>query len=252
VIIGDPKQLPPVIQSCESLDAHHFSLFSKIQLERDLIQMNVTYRLNDTLAHWVGESFYSGNLEAAETARNRKLHLDGEPSSDWLETVLSPETSLVWLPSKTTTTRNFSMEETDLINQIVSELKQRGFRMEELGIVTPFRRQARTIRRRLQANPKLILEETAAITVDTVERMQGQERSVILVSTAASDPGFITALEEFLFLPQRLNVAVSRAKVKVIILSSDNFISNPSPHPEINDAILHWKNLFDSSTVVRI
>lgn len=252
IIIGDPKQLPPVIQSCQPWDSHHFSLFSKIQLPGDLVQLNVTYRLNDSLAHWIGQAFYSGNLEPSEQAKSRRLHLHGEASANWLETVLGPETSFVWIPTKAKSTRHYSMEETDVINQIVTELKRRGFPLEDLGIVTPFRRQARTIRRRLLQNLKLIPEELNSLTVDTVERMQGQERSVILVSTAASDPGFISALEEFLFLPQRLNVAVSRAKVKVIILSSENFISTPSSNPEIEEAILHWKSLFNSCAVVRI
>ena len=91
-----------------------------------------------------------------------------------------------------------------------------GIRPEEIGVITPFRAQAGRIRQLLKiALPE---GEWKAITVDTVERFQGQEREVMLVAMTSSSPNFVERLADFLFQPGRLNVAVTRARVKTVVL----------------------------------
>jgi DNA replication ATP-dependent helicase Dna2 len=63
------------------------------------------------------------------------------------------------------------------------------------------------------------------LIVDTVERMQGQEREVVLLSLTTSSSSFAEIIKEFFFQPERLNVAVTRAKSKLIILGSSYVVS---------------------------
>jgi DNA replication ATP-dependent helicase Dna2 len=66
------------------------------------------------------------------------------------------------------------------------------------------------------------------VTVDTVERFQGQEREVMLVAMTASDPTFIDRLADFLFQPERLNVAVTRGRVKTLMLVPEELAEHAS------------------------
>lgn len=252
VVIGDEKQLPPVILSKSAMDAQDYGLFQRLGSVAERELLNTTYRMNRGICEWVSSEFYFGELEPSESCADKTLQLSGQPSQPWLDEVLNPHHSLVWIPTTVESTRQYSMEEADLVNQIMGELHRRGHPISDVGIVTPFRRQARVIRNRLQKNSSFDQSEVQNVVVDTIERMQGQERSVIILSTAAADPGFLEAIQEFIFLPARLNVIVSRAKVKVIILAANGFLEVNGNSDALCDAIEHWKSLKQTSHVVEI
>jgi DNA replication ATP-dependent helicase Dna2 len=252
VVIGDEKQLPPVILSKSSFEAQNYGLFQRLGRVSERELLNTTYRMNQEICDWISQEFYFGELEADESCRDKKLNLSGQASAAWLSDALSPEHSIVWIPTQMKSTRQYSMEEADLVNQLMSELHRRGHDISDVGIITPFRRQARLIRHRLQQNKDWDPSVLRDVVIDTVERMQGQERSVIILSTAAADAGFLDSIQEFIYLPARLNVIVSRAKVKVIILAANGFLEiNPSSD-DAASAIGHWRNLQGSSHVVDV
>jgi DNA replication ATP-dependent helicase Dna2 len=250
VIIGDPRQLPPVVLSARPSEAVEHSLFRHLGRRREQVQLATTYRMNAALTQWVGERFYLGSLRSWPGARDRRLRVWTEDLPRWLQEVLDPAHSLVWIPTHTTSTRHYSREEAALLTQIVAALHQAGHPLADVGIVTPFRRQAREIRRRLRQSLEVPADLSDAIVIDTVERMQGQEREVICISTAASHAGFLEAIGEFLFLPQRLNVAVSRARTKVIVLASDALLSSAPSEDRLIDGLEHWSSLRESAHVV--
>ena len=78
------------------------------------------------------------------------------------------------------------------------------------------------------------------LVVDTVERMQGQEREVVLVSLATSSPGFAEQLAEFFFQPERLNVAITRPRTKLILVGSRRVLEAEPDLPECQA----WVDLF--------
>jgi DNA replication ATP-dependent helicase Dna2 len=59
------------------------------------------------------------------------------------------------------------------------------------------------------------------VVADTVERMQGQERELIILSLATGDEAFLAAIAEFFFQPERLNVSVTRAMTKLIVIGPE-------------------------------
>ncbi len=65
------------------------------------------------------------------------------------------------------------------------------------------------------------LARAREVVADTVERMQGQERELIILSLATGDEVFLGAVAEFFFQPQRLNVSITRAKTKLVVIGPD-------------------------------
>jgi superfamily I DNA and/or RNA helicase len=116
---------------------------------------------------------------------------------------------------------------------------------EGLGIVVPHRAQRAALQ---QSFPELcIIDPTSGLPVrsaiDTVERFQGGERTVIMVSATESDRAYLLASSTFLLDPRRLTVAVSRAKRKMILVASRSIFSLFSPDEETFANSLLWKNL---------
>ena len=110
---------------------------------------------------------------------------------------------------------------------------------DHLGIVTPHRAQMSRIKALLQSVFPGVPPDLIDSAVDTVERYQGQERTVILASMAVGDPDAIAMEEEFLFNLQRFNVTTSRARAKVIVILDDElwqYLPNQAD-------ILHGANL---------
>src|SRR6516225_8537030 len=117
--------------------------------------------------------------------------------------------------------------------------------VEGLGIVVPHRAQRAALQ---QSFPELcIVDATTKMPVrsaiDTVERFQGGERTVIMVSATESDRAYLLASSEFLLDPRRLTVALSRAKRKMILVASRSIFSLFSPDEETFANSLLWKNL---------
>src|SRR5437764_2422126 len=117
--------------------------------------------------------------------------------------------------------------------------------VDGLGIVVPHRAQRAALQ---QSFPELCIIDAATglpskSAIDTVERFQGGERTVILVSATESDRAYLLASSQFLLDPRRLTVALSRAKRKMILVASRNIFSLFSPDEETFANALMWKNL---------
>jgi superfamily I DNA and/or RNA helicase len=114
-----------------------------------------------------------------------------------------------------------------------------------MGIVVPHRAQRAALQ---QSLPELcIIDPVSGLpkrsAIDTVERFQGGERTVILVSATESDRGYLLASSEFLLDPRRLTVALSRAKRKMILVASRTIFELFSPEEEVFLNSLLWKHL---------
>jgi len=151
----------------------------------------------------------------------RRLILSGSETR-W-DFVLNPSSPAVFLDlcHRNTTVR--SQREAEIVVELVIALLAHGIAPNEIGVIVPYRAQSRVIRsllRRVVADDNIVPH----IVIDTVERMQGQEREVILVSFATASPGFASQMSDFLFQPQRLNVAVTRPRTKLILVGSHHML----------------------------
>lgn len=221
IVAGDHQQLPPVTLTRSAREAVQLSIFGRLVGRGFDTMLTTSRRLNASLCAWPSETFYLSRLVSHPTAAGRRLAL-GRRSAEW-EEALDPETSFVWLAIPHGGSRTVSMEEVTVTCELLNALQSGGVDWSDVGVVVPFRRQARMIRRHLGRKLQRALGPKELV-IDTVERMQGQEREVIVVSFTTSEGGFALKMAEFLLQPQRLNVAATRARTKLILLASPELL----------------------------
>ena len=220
IFIGDENQLPPVTAFSAS-EEKPVSIFGYLAGRGYETMLDVTYRLNDVLTQWPSRTFYRRELKPSKEAATRRLTLSPE-ATRW-DLVLDPESPAVFLDLCHQNTTVRSRIEADVVMELILSLFMRDVSPEDIGVVVPYRAQSRLIRSLIRRN--LLDSELAnRLVVDTVERMQGQEREVVIVSFATASAKFAAQMADFLFQPQRLNVAVTRPRTKLIIVGSHHML----------------------------
>jgi DNA replication ATP-dependent helicase Dna2 len=221
LFFGDDCQLPPVLLGDDATPPRRRSVFGRLKNRGFDTLLEETWRLSRPLAEWPSATFYANRLTCRHDLR---LILSPAPESVALHA--DPALCLIACGSgKRTTVR--SDEEAQLAADLVREAVRGGLEPERIGVITPFRAQAARIRQVLG-----VAEGAGGlrrrVVVDTVERYQGQERDLIIVTLAATDPRFIRLRGDFLFQSERWNVAVTRARLKTILITSPQLMETAS------------------------
>lgn len=218
VLIGDERQLPPLVMSPRA--AHEGlsrSLFTELLGCWDgvaSVALRQQYRMHPAICAFPSQEFYDGQLVAAGAARTRTLTLRLDPA-DPLAPVLDPSHPLVFVDvaDDGDTSGKASIAQAQAICRIVQALRRAEVAAERVGIIAPYRAQVAAVRRALDAAGE------RNITVDTVDRFQGAEREVVLFSFGgAAAMREARGGEDFLADPHRLNVALTRAQCKLILV----------------------------------
>lgn len=246
VFIGDERQLPPVTTTYAS-ELGRRSIFGFLNGRGYDSLLTTTYRLNDVLAAWPSRTFYAGQIQPAPGVAERRLRLEADQVSPW-SFALDPSRPVVFLDLGHTNTTVRSRLEAEVVCELVLALLLSQVPAAEIGVVVPYRAQGRAIRnllRRLLPSRDVLND----LVVDTVERMQGQEREVVLVSLTTSSPGYATQLAEFFFQPERLNVAITRPRTKLILVGSRNVLRAIPDSPELADWVELLRDLIDHCVV---
>jgi DNA replication ATP-dependent helicase Dna2 len=219
VFVGDQQQLPPVMLSRSVLDPDAPSAFARLVAGAPdhAVMLDETYRMNRWLAAWPSRTYYGGALNASGANRDRRLHLGAVPDR-WRD-VFDPHAPGIFIPARDPRARTQSFRDAQLVADLCKAAVEAGLPPHEIGIVAPYRAQGRVVRTLLRA--ALGAERARAIVADTVERMQGQERELVILSLATGDEGFLEVVREFFFQPQRLNVAITRAKTKLVVIGPE-------------------------------
>jgi len=242
IFIGDENQLPPVV-AFSAEEAVQTSVFAYLAGRGNETMLNITYRLNDILTDWPNRTFYRNELRSSDEAAARRLNLSPE-ATPW-DFVLAPESPAVFLDLCHQNTTVRSRIEAEVVVELILSLLMREVLPEEIGAVVPYRAQSRLIRSLLRRN--LMDDEIIQkLVVDTVERMQGQERDVVLVSFATASPKFAAQVADFLFQPQRLNVAVTRPRTKLILVGSHHMLDADQYDPNQVETLDLLRDLISS------
>ncbi|MBF6592207.1 MAG: AAA family ATPase, partial [Ktedonobacterales bacterium] len=216
VLVGDACQLPPLVMSAEAV-AHGLkrSLFTDLLArwgEDASVGLTRQYRMHPAICGFSSREFYGGALAAAGAARTATLDLSLDPRHP-LAAVLDPARPLVFVDIPEAVTGKASPAQASIAGQIVLALRRAGISAERIGIIAPYRAQAAAIRQRLAT-----LGERE-VPVDTVDRFQGAEREIILFSCGGRVGPDARGLD-FLADPHRLNVALTRAQRKLLLLGN--------------------------------
>ncbi|MGL6117512.1 DEAD/DEAH box helicase [Plesiomonas sp.] len=217
VFVGDHKQLPPVILSQSVLEDN--SAFSKMIIGNDKVSvlLNETYRMSPALTEWPSNSYYNGNLESKRPSVLSSFNLPNEPHK--YSNILCNNRASVFIKTPGNNARSVNRKEAELVADLITAAVEAGLSPEEIGVVTPFRGHAKALKSCLQ--DKLGIFGAKLVVTDTVERMQGQEREMIIISFCSSDPQYISAIAEFFFQAERLNVAITRPQTKLVIVGPE-------------------------------
>jgi len=223
VLAGDHKQLPPFYadETMQEEDLH-ISLFEYV-LERYNSEPSVflkkQYRMNHKIAEFANQSFYDNQLETAErnydwTIDDLKpimgIDLEGEEQQEYYGNSY------------------FNQEEAEAAAKQVQLLVNSGVAPDDIGVITAYSGQKRIVRNAVE---QIGIEEPGAVTIDTVDSFQGGEREAIIISFVRSNDegksGFLEFPEEG---PRRLNVALTRAKKRLVIIGNWNTLGSIAPH----------------------
>jgi len=124
---------------------------------------------------------------------------------------------------------------------IISKLIDAAADSESKGVVTPHNAQRGRLRTKLRGR----VDDDS---VDTVERFQGGERDLIIVSATVSDPDYIRREAEFILSPERLNVAMSRMKKKLVLVVPRSLINVIPSDKEQYKSARKWKRMYNIVT----
>ena len=228
IFIGDQKQLPPVMLSRSVLSKESSSVFAALtsQDADHSVMLDQTYRMNRWLTAWPSDTYYDKQLVATGGNRERRLVLSQVPAR--LGAVFDPAHSGIFIPTLDRAARTRNFRDADLVAELCEAAVNGGVPLERIGIVTPYRAQGRALRNALIARFGRTMAQK--LVADTVERMQGQERELIILSLATGDEVFLAAVAPFFFQPARLNVSITRAMTKLIVVGP-----TVSTVPELED-----------------
>ena len=216
VFIGDDKQMPPIYHEAQIKHELSISIFQHLcTLYPDYeTSLQETYRMNKDITEVVSRNFYEPygeHIYASEFSKYRNLEL--KSSND----VLNSENSIIIKNvSRESKWEENNPEEAEYIVTLIKEAIEAGMEINDIAVITPFRRQVRCIREAV----KNVLNDDFPL-IDTVERLQGQDVDLIIISFATTSPFYYPKVKGFLLNKNRLNVMISRAKKKVLILKSD-------------------------------
>ncbi len=224
ILAGDPFQLPPTVKSIKAAKAG----LAVTQIEKSIDRfdqvnlLNVQYRMNETIMGFSNQQFYDSRLLADISVEDWTLDLPDEPPLEFVDTAGCGFDERVNSESGS----KFNPDEFQILQEHLYQLASKFKEGEKptIGIISPYRAQVLYMQERLAEDPNLEnLQEY--ISINTIDGFQGQERDIIYISLVRSNAkGEIGFLSDY----RRMNVAMTRAKKKLIVIGDSATICNQS------------------------
>lgn len=215
-----------------------------------LHQLETTYRCHTRVTTFLREWVYM-NLDGLDYQSGQTDHIHPPtPVTPGIDTVLDPDAPLVLVTYDDTTHQQSNPLEMRMIRELLHGIDRSE---TTTGIVTPHNAQRGLLDTHVNAADNTTTDtasdggDVVSTDVDTVERFQGGERDMMILSGTVSDPDYIAAESDFLLNLNRLNVSMSRMKQKLVVVAAESIFDHiPTDTDEYNQALL-WKGLADEA-----
>ena len=220
VLFGDPRQLPQVTQGAHppgaDLSGLEWMLGEGLNVQEDRgILLDVTYRMHPDLNEFISKQFYQGLVRAHSSTAKQAVEAASVPRAGAFLVPVAHEGRIQHSP-----------EEIEAIRSTIDRLlegtwtnrhgRSRRLNAEDIIVVAPY-----------NAQVLALSDGLPGIRVGTVDRFQGQEAPIALVSMTDSSIGEGSRGLEFLLSRERLNVAISRGKALSMVFASPDLLQTP-------------------------
>ena len=241
IIAGDHKQLPPTVISEDAkkqgLAYSLFERFMKLYGNKASIMLEYQYRMNPAIMQFSSRRFYGGKLKAHRSIESISIKdligKSGKLELDAMERAIMDERAVVFFDTagcsrerKRADSPSFeNVYEAMLVKRVVSCLFDLNVKPEQIGIITPYKDQSELLKRVLKH---------VEVEVNTVDGFQGREKDIIIISFVRSN---IRRMVGFLKDERRLNVAITRARRKLILIGDSETLCSTQVYRELLDYI---------------
>ena len=228
IFAGDHQQLPPTVKCLEALKGGLGKTLMERIVENNpqvVTLLKVQYRMNDDIMRFSSNWFYNGEVHSAPEVRHRGI-LDYDNAIMWVDTSEVDGKEEFVGDSYGRINRSEAQLTIDTLKAFFEKIGKERVLDEriDVGIISPYRAQVQYLRRLIRHND-YFKPMRGLITVNTVDGFQGQERDIIVISLVRdNDEGNIGFLRDL----RRMNVAITRARMKLIIMgNADTMTRHP-------------------------
>jgi DNA replication ATP-dependent helicase Dna2 len=266
LLFGDDKQLPPIVTyeigynpfiENDYLTSIGLSKLSKSLFERlwkmnksweseetdfqSTLTLNIQYRMNESIAG-ISDRFFYGNIIKSDIKnKNHTINdLDYQSKDDApnLKELLDGDNPICMVDCMNERASKENETEANLVYLLTEQFLKGGLNPNQIGIIAPYKAQCALIRKKLDSLP-IVGKKPSEIIVDTVERYQGGEKELIIVSFTVGDESMMKFLSEDNDNPnlnRKLNVSITRAKRKIILIGNSRVLMTD---PSYRQILLH-------------
>lgn len=210
VLIGDPQQLPPifcseelnVINRIEGCNLNRYTYIDELlNTSEEVILLDTQYRMTTEISDMISHMFYNDILKDGRriSLENSLVWIDYQPPHAW--PIISEDDSKPEI---------YNDDECRIIGSIIEDIT-RNDNESKIAVIAPYKAQVRHL--------KKCLKNQERVTIDTVDGFQGKEADIIVFSCTRTCGSF-----RFLADPRRINVTISRAKNKIIIVGNADYL----------------------------
>jgi len=233
VFAGDHQQLPPTIKSYQAAkEGLSVSLFEKAMKKQEAqVLLNEQYRMHKDIMGFSNQQFYDNQLLANETVAFQ-LVFNGDIPIEFIDTSgtgffesVDPETK-----------SSFNTEEINILqfhlNQYLDTVNSQNKEFLNIGVIAPYKAQVERLKQKISVDDSY----NVALTINTIDGFQGQERDIIYITLVRSNEKGEVG---FLSNERRMNVAMTRAKKKLVIIGDSSTIGNHDFYSKFLDYVQH-------------
>ncbi|NIT58058.1 MAG: IGHMBP2 family helicase [Aliifodinibius sp.] len=240
VMAGDHRQLPPTVKNRKAADQGlEDTLFERLAEKYSGIKnmLGIQYRMHEKIMSFSNEQFYDGILSADEGVKEHTLEdfqLDINLFDNNLTEVLDPDEPVIFVDTvgrdaaertKQGSTSKENPEEALLVAQMTDNLLRSGMQSEDIAVISPYKDQVDLLDRKI---------DTDNLEIKSVDGFQGREKEVVIISlTRSNNDKRIGFLEDV----RRLNVSLTRAKRKLIVVGDSSTITSHEVYGQFVDYV---------------